>query len=73
MFAQQRGGPDDATLFLQAFHSSEVSQKSNKWARFNYSRYVSKEFDALHEIASRELDPVKFVRGRKENEPSPPR
>jgi peptide/nickel transport system substrate-binding protein len=61
MFAQQRGGPDDATLFLQAFHSSEVSQKSNKWARFNYSRYVSKEFDALHEIASKELDPAKFV------------
>ena len=60
MFAQQRGGPDDATLFLQAFHSSEVSQKSNKWARFNYSRYVSKEFDALHEAASRELDPIKF-------------
>ena len=61
MFAQQRGGPDDATLFLQAFHSSEVSQKSNKWARFNYSRYVSKEFDALHEVASKELDPVKFT------------
>ena len=61
MFAQQRGGPDDATLFLQAFHSSEVSQKSNKWARFNYSRYVSKEFDGLHEVASRELDPAKFV------------
>jgi len=60
MFAQQRGGPDDATLFLQAFHSSEISQKSNKWARFNYSRYVSKEFDALHEAASRELDPIKF-------------
>ena len=61
MFAQQRGGPDDATLFLQAFHSSEVSQKSNKWARFNYSRYVSKEFDALHEVASKELDPMKFT------------
>jgi peptide/nickel transport system substrate-binding protein len=61
MFAQQRGGPDDATLFLQAFHSSEVSQKSNKWARFNYSRYVSKEFDALHDLASKELDPAKFV------------
>ena len=61
MFAQQRGGPDDATLFLQAFHSSEVSQKSNKWARFNYSRYVSKEFDELHEVASKELDPMKFT------------
>ena len=66
MFAQQRGGPDDATLFLQAFHSSEVSQKSNKWARLNYSRYVSKEFDALHGIASKELDPAKFVEAVKE-------
>jgi peptide/nickel transport system substrate-binding protein len=61
MFAQERGGPDDAVQFLQAFHSSEVSQKANKWARFNYSRYVSKEFDALHEAAARELDPVKFA------------
>jgi peptide/nickel transport system substrate-binding protein len=61
MFAQERSGPDDAIQFLQAFHSSEVSQKANKWARFNYCRYVSKEFDALHEAAGRELDPVKFA------------
>ena len=61
MFAQERGGPDDAILFLQAFHSTEVAQKSNKWARFNYSRYVSPEFDALHETAGKELDPVKFA------------
>lgn len=61
MFAQDRGGPDDATLFLMAFHSSEISQKSNKWSRFNYSRYVSKEFDALHDAASKELNLEKFV------------
>ena len=37
---------------------SEVQQVGE----INYSRYVSKEFDALHEVASRELDPMKFGR-----------
>jgi peptide/nickel transport system substrate-binding protein len=61
MFTQERAGPDDPVLFLQAFNSSQLPQKANKWAKLNYSRYVNKEFDALHEAAARELDPVKFA------------
>jgi peptide/nickel transport system substrate-binding protein len=61
MFTQERSGPDDPVLFLQSFDSSQLPQKSNKWAKLNYSRYVNKEFDALHEAAARELDPVKFA------------
>jgi peptide/nickel transport system substrate-binding protein len=61
MFAESRGGPDDAVLLFQRFLSSQVAQKSNKWAWLNYQRYASKEFDALHAEAARELDPVKFA------------
>ena len=61
MFAQERAGPDDPVLFLQAFDSSQLPQKSNKWAKLNYSRYVNKEFDALHAAAGKELDPAKFA------------
>src|SRR5688572_239734 len=61
MFAQERAGPDDAVLFLQSFDSSQLPQKSNKWAKLNYSRYVNKQFDALHEASGKELDPVKFA------------
>ncbi|HET9217032.1 MAG TPA: peptide ABC transporter substrate-binding protein, partial [Terriglobia bacterium] len=51
MFAQERAGPDDAVVFFQSFDSSQLPQKSNKWAKLNYSRYVNKQFDALHERA----------------------
>jgi peptide/nickel transport system substrate-binding protein len=61
MFAQERAGPDDPVVFLQSFDSSQLPQKANKWAKLNYSRYVSKEFDALHEAAGKELDPAKFA------------
>jgi peptide/nickel transport system substrate-binding protein len=61
MFAESRGGPDDAVLLFQRFHSSQAAQKANKWALLNYNRYVSKEFDALHAAAAREIDPVKFA------------
>jgi len=61
MFTQERSGPDDAVLFLQSFDSSQVPQKSNKWAKLNYSRYVNKDFDTLHAQAGKELDPVKFA------------
>jgi peptide/nickel transport system substrate-binding protein len=61
MFAESRGGPDDAVLLFQRFHSSQVAQKANKWSQLNYNRYVSKEFDALLAEASREIDPVKFA------------
>jgi len=61
MFTQERAGPDDPVLFMQSFDSSQLPQKSNKWAKLNYSRYVNKEFDALHEAAGKELDPGKFA------------
>jgi peptide/nickel transport system substrate-binding protein len=46
---------------MQSFDSSQLPQKSNKWAKLNYSRYVNKQFDALHESAGKEMDPVKFA------------
>jgi peptide/nickel transport system substrate-binding protein len=61
MFAESRGGPDDAVLLFQRFVSSQAAQKSNKWAWLNFNRYVSKDFDALHATAARELDPAKFA------------
>jgi peptide/nickel transport system substrate-binding protein len=61
MFAESRGGPDDAVLLFQRFHSSQAAQKSNKWAWLNMSRYVSREFDALYAAAAKELDAVKFA------------
>jgi len=61
MFTQERNGPDDPVTFLQSFDSSQLPQKANKWAKLNYSRYVNKEFDALHEAAGKELDPAKFA------------
>jgi peptide/nickel transport system substrate-binding protein len=61
MFTQERAGPDDPVLFFQSFDSSQLPQKSNKWAKLNYNRYVNKEFDALHEAAARELDAAKFA------------
>ena len=61
MFNRLRNGPDDALLFMQAFLSSEVPQKSNSWSKRNEIRYVSKEFDALYAGAAGQINPVKFA------------
>ena len=57
-YANQATTPDPGDWMLQ-YVSWEITQKDNKWARKNYSRWHSKEFDDLFNAAKIELDPVK--------------
>ena len=49
----------DAQLFMEQYASWEMSQKVNKWASRNISRWTSPEYDKLHQSAQGELDAVK--------------
>jgi peptide/nickel transport system substrate-binding protein len=49
----------DGERFMDQFKSEEASQKANKWAGRNNSRYVNPEYDKLAAAGSSELDPVK--------------
>jgi peptide/nickel transport system substrate-binding protein len=49
----------DAERFMDQFISAEASQKSNKWAGRNITRYQNPEYDKLAASAKQELDPVK--------------
>ena len=44
---------------MQAFLSSEIASKVNKWQGRNVTRWRDEEFDALHSAAEAALDPVK--------------
>ena len=44
---------------MQQYVSTQLCQKSNKWAGQNQSRYHGAEFDDLFSRAKVELDPVK--------------
>jgi len=50
--------PDPQT-FMEQYTSWELAQKDNKWAKRNYSRWHSDEYDKLHTAAQGEMDPVK--------------
>jgi peptide/nickel transport system substrate-binding protein len=56
----------DPQQFMEQYCSWELSQKANKWAGRNISRWRSDEYDKAHQAAQSELDPVKraalFVR-----------
>ncbi|MFO1274334.1 MAG: hypothetical protein U1F50_22160, partial [Rubrivivax sp.] len=43
----------------EQFTSWELSQKANKWASRNLSRWSHPDYDAAHKAAQSELDPVK--------------
>jgi peptide/nickel transport system substrate-binding protein len=56
----------DPQQFMEQYCSWELSQKANKWAGRNISRWRNDEYDKAHQAAQSELDPVKraalFVR-----------
>ena len=58
MFTTTMGAPDPQ-VFMEQFVSSQVSQKSNKWSSRNLMRWSNAEYDAAHEAAQVEFDPVK--------------
>jgi peptide/nickel transport system substrate-binding protein len=58
MFTTTMTQPDPQT-FMEQFTTWELSQKANKWASRNLSRWTHPEFDAAHKAAQIELDPVK--------------
>ncbi|MFO1296633.1 MAG: peptide ABC transporter substrate-binding protein [Rubrivivax sp.] len=58
MFTTTMTQPDPQT-FMEQFTSWELSQKANKWASRNLSRWTHPDYDAAHKAAQMELDPVK--------------
>ena len=58
MFTTTMGAPDPQ-VFMEQFVTSQVSQKSNKWSSRNLMRWTNAEYDAAHEAAQIEFDPVK--------------
>ena len=49
----------DPQFFMEQYCSWEVSQKENKWAKRNISRWRNDEYDKAHLAAQAEMDPVK--------------
>ncbi len=49
----------DPQVFMEQYTSWEVSQKANKWASRNLSRWRNDEYDATHKAAQVELDPAR--------------
>jgi peptide/nickel transport system substrate-binding protein len=58
MYTTTMTQPDPQT-FMEQYTSWELSQKDNKWAKRNISRWSSAEYDKLHTAAQGEMDPVK--------------
>lgn len=58
MFTTTMTQPDPQT-FMEQYCSWELSQKANKWASRNLSRWSSKEYDDAHKAAQIELDAAK--------------
>jgi peptide/nickel transport system substrate-binding protein len=58
MFTTTMTQPDPQT-FMEQFTTWELSQKANKWASRNLSRWTNPEYDEAHKAAQVELDPVK--------------
>ncbi len=52
-------GSPDPQYFMNQFLSTEASQKSNKWAGRNITRWRHDDYDRLWTAAEVELDPVK--------------
>ena len=58
MYTTTMTQPDPQT-FMEQYCSWEVSQKANKWASRNISRWRNDEYDKAHVAAQAEMDPVK--------------
>jgi peptide/nickel transport system substrate-binding protein len=46
-------------FFMNQYVSTEAASKANKWQGRNISRWQNKQYDALFEQLTRELDPVR--------------
>ena len=49
----------DPQIFMEQFTTPQISQKSNKWASRNLTRWSNAEYDATFIAAQNEFDPVK--------------
>ena len=58
MYSFNTGSPDPQR-FMDPFVSWEVSQKENKWAGRNSTRWRNEEYDRAFQAAETEMDPVK--------------
>lgn len=58
MFTTTMGSPDPQ-IFMEQFTTGQLSQKANKWSSRNLARWTNPEFDAAHQAAQVEFDPVK--------------
>jgi peptide/nickel transport system substrate-binding protein len=58
MYSFNSGSPDPQR-FMDPFVSWEASQKENKWAGRNATRWRNEEYDRLFRSAETEMDPVK--------------
>ena len=58
MYAFTTRAPDPQR-FMDPYVSWEISQKENKWAGRNTTRWRNEEFDRLFKAAETEMDPVK--------------
>ena len=58
MYSFNSGSPDPQR-FMDPFVSWEASQKENKWAGRNSTRWRNEEYDRLFRTAETEMDPVK--------------
>jgi peptide/nickel transport system substrate-binding protein len=54
-------GPNqpDPAFWMQAFLSSQVSSKANKWQGRNITRWQNADYDRIYAETTKELDPVK--------------
>jgi peptide/nickel transport system substrate-binding protein len=49
----------DPAFWMQAFLSSQVSSKANKWQGRNITRWQNAEYDKIYAETAKEVDPVK--------------
>ena len=58
MFTTGNYSPEPSN-YMKDYKCDEITQKANKWAGNNYSRYCNSEYDKLWVAATQELDPKK--------------
>ena len=58
MFTTGNGSPDPGS-YLKTYTCGEIAQKANNWSGSNISRYCNRDYDALWQKSTTELDPLK--------------
>jgi len=49
----------DPVAFMKFWTCGQIPQKANNWSGLNIERWCNPEYEALHELSTRELDPEK--------------